>query len=163
MSKITVLGVELEYDFFDADLLEKYEAENLHLNEEFSKLDYDSMSNADALRAQCQIVNNFFDHVFGAGTADTLFHGKCNIKDHLIAFSDVVKYSTTRDNELRDIVVKYSTTRDNELRDIMNQYTPNRAQRRFDQKNANRQNGGSGNNPNAYRRNGNKNRSGHRE
>lgn len=148
MSKITVLGVELEYDFFDADLLEKYEAENLHLNEEFSKLDYDSMSNADALRAQCQIVNNFFDHVFGAGTADTLFHGKCNIKDHLIAFSDVVKYSTTKDNELRD---------------IMNQYTPNRAQRRFDQKNANRQNGGSGNNPNAYRRNGNKNRSGHRE
>lgn len=31
--RIVVLGKELEYDFFDADLLEKYEKENLRVKE----------------------------------------------------------------------------------------------------------------------------------
>lgn len=148
MSKFTVLGVELEYDFFDADELEKYEAENLKVDEDFNNIDYKGMSNADGLRAQCKIINTFFDNMFGAGTADRLFHGKNNIKDHLEAFA---------------IVTSTAVNSETDLRSVTDRYNPNRAQRRFDQKNANRQNGGNGNfNPNGNRKNGNKYGNGHR-
>ena len=149
MSKITVLGQELEFDFFDADELERYEGENLKVEEDFNKLDYKSMSNADALRAQCRIINVFFDNLFGEGTAEKLFHGKSNIKDHLEAFATVTNQALSSDTELQKAT---------------SMYTPNRAQRRFEAKAVVRQqNGGSGNyNPNANRKNGNKHGSGHR-
>ena len=148
MSKITVLGVELEYDFFDADELEKYETETLKVNEDFGNLDYKGMSNADAIRAQCKIIKTYFDNLFGEGTSERLFHGKNNYKDCMEAFAALTNEALSTDTELQSIA---------------NRYTPNRAQRRFEQKNANRQNGGSGQPvPYAKHRNGNKHGSGNR-
>ena len=111
MSKITVLGQELEFDFFDADELERYEGENLKVEEDFNKLDYKSMSNADALRAQCRIINVFFDNLFGEGTAEKLFHGKSNIKDHLNAFAAITNAAVTSDQEIGALRGRYSPER----------------------------------------------------
>lgn len=117
MSKYTVHGVELEFDFFDADELERYTEENKKVGDEFDSLDYSAMSNADALRAQCRIIDTFFDRLFGEGTAEKLFHGKSNIKDHLEAFAEITNHALTSDAELKS---------------ISNRYTLNRAQRRAD-------------------------------
>lgn len=57
--RIVVLGKELEYDFFDADLLEKYEKENLRVKERIQEpTQYDGKTTADSLRIQCGIVND---------------------------------------------------------------------------------------------------------
>jgi len=126
MSKIIVLGVELEYDFFDADELEKYQQENQMVVNEINAIDFTKMSPPDGMREQCKIVNTFFDNMFGHGTAERLFHGKSNIKDHLEAFAAVTNAGLSSNAELRS---------------ISDRYNPNRAQRRFEQKNANRKNG----------------------
>ena len=57
--RIVVLGKELEYDFFDADLLEKYEKENLRVKERIQEpTQYAGKTTADSLRIQCGIVNS---------------------------------------------------------------------------------------------------------
>ena len=63
---INVLGVDLEYDFFDADQMEVYERENQRVAEDIKEpVQYEDKSTADAFRIQCAIVDRFFDAVFG--------------------------------------------------------------------------------------------------
>ena len=115
--RIVVLGKELEYDFFDADLLEKYEKENLRVKERIQEpTQYDGKTTADSLRIQCGIVNDFFDEVFGNGTSEELFGGKNNIKDHMEAFASVAGAAMSCNGELKALTEKYS---------------PNRAERRI--------------------------------
>lgn len=118
--RIVVLGKELEYDFFDADLLEKYEKENLRVKERIQEpTQYDGKTTADSLRIQCGIVNDFFDKVFGNGTSEELFGGKNNIKDHMEAFASVAGAAMSCNGELKALTEKYS---------------PNRAERRQSEK-----------------------------
>lgn len=118
--RIVVLGKELEYDFFDADLLEKYEKENLRVKERIQEpTQYDGKTTADSLRIQCGIVNDFFDEVFGNGTSEELFGGKNNIKDHMEAFASVTGAVMSCNGELKALTEKYS---------------PNRAERRQSEK-----------------------------
>ncbi len=113
---MNILGVELEYDFFDADQLEVYERENKRVAEDIKEpSQYEGKSTADALRIQCGIVDRFFDAVFGTGTAKRLFHGKANIRDHMEAFG---------------IVAQNASNSRAEFEAIENKYTPNRAERR---------------------------------
>lgn len=110
--RIVVLGKELEYDFFDADLLEKYEDENLRVKERIQEpTQYDGLKTADALRIQCGIVNDFFDEVFGKGTSAELFGSKNNIKDHMEAFATVAEAAMSCKGELDTITEKYSPNR----------------------------------------------------
>ena len=111
-----ILGVELEYDFFDADQLEVYERENAKVTETINEpTQYEGKSTPDALRIQCRIVDNFFDAVFGSGTAQKIFKGKANIRDHIEAFG---------------IVSQAAMSTREELEKIEDKYTPNRAERR---------------------------------
>jgi len=122
---INVLGIELEYDFFDADLLDKYEDANQKVKDRISEpTQYEGLKTGEALRVQCCIVNDFFDEVFGEGTADKIFHGKSNIKDHMEAFGQVANAAMSCKGELDQITDKYA---------------PNRVQRREEQKANNKQ------------------------
>lgn len=115
-----ILGVELDFDFCDADQAEAYEREVRRVVDRVQdKKQYEGKSNADGIRIQCRIVDEFFDAVFGSGTADMLFHGKSNLREHLEAFgavSDAARESTA------------------ELRALSGRYAPNRAARRQEQK-----------------------------
>lgn len=117
---MNILGVELEYDFFDADQLEVYERENQKAANDIKDLtQYEGKSTADAIRIQCHIMDLFFDVVFGEGTARRLFHGKANIRDHLEAFGQVAQGAMEARGELDAIEDKY---------------TPNRAERRQEER-----------------------------
>ena len=73
---MVIFGVELDLDFCDADQEEVYEREVRRVMERAQdKKQYDGKSNAEGIRIQCRIVDDFFDAVFGMGTADRLFHG----------------------------------------------------------------------------------------
>jgi len=113
---MNIFGVELEYDFFDADQLEIYERENEKVATDIKEpKQYEGKSTADALRIQCRIVDNFFDALFGAGTAQKIFKGKANIRDHMEAFG---------------IMAQGAIDARAELDEIEDKYTPNRAERR---------------------------------
>lgn len=118
---MNILGVELEYDFFDADLLEAYERENQKVADDIKEpTQYKGKSTADALRIQCWIVDNFFDALFGSGTALRIFKGKANIRDHMEAFG---------------IMTQGVVNARKEFDAIEDKYTPNRAERRQAEKN----------------------------
>lgn len=117
---MNILGVELELDLFDADVLEAYEKENQRVIERINdNTQYEGKSTADALRYQCRVVNDFFDSLFGKGTAEKIFEGKCNIKDHMEAFGIVSKVA-------EDAGVEFES--------VLDKYTPNRAERRQTEK-----------------------------
>lgn len=122
MNALNVLGLELEYDFFDADQLEVYERENKKVAEDIGDMgQYEGKSTADAIRIQCRIVDGFFDAVFGEGTAKRLFHGKANILEHMEAFGTVAQGANNARAEFEALEDKY---------------TPNRAERRQGEKDA---------------------------
>lgn len=113
---MNILGVELKFDFFDADQLEVYERENQKVAEAIKEpTQYEGKSTSDCLRIQCRIVDNFFDNLFGDGTSQKLFKGKVNIRDHMEAFGIMAKGA--QDSRV-------------ELDEIEDRYTPNRAERR---------------------------------
>lgn len=118
---MNILGVELEYDFFDADQLEAYERENQKVADDIKEpTQYKGKSTADSLRIQCRIVDNFFDALFGAGTARKIFKGKANIRDHMEAFA---------------IMAQGAVNARKEFDAIEDKYAPNRAERRQAEKN----------------------------
>ena len=92
---MNVSGVELEFDFYDADQLEVYERENKVLVDKIQNPDlYEGKSTADSLRFQCKIVN-----------------GKNNIKDHMEAFGIVTDAAMDSSEEFRAMAAKYSPNR----------------------------------------------------
>lgn len=113
---MNILGVELELDLFDADVIEVYEKENKRVVERIQNNgQYEGKTTAEAIRYQCGVVNDFFDSLFGDGTAEKIFKGKSNIKDHMEAFG---------------IVAKAAEDSNVEFNGVLDKYTPNRAERR---------------------------------
>lgn len=113
---MNILGVELEFDFLDADQLEVYERENEKVAKDIKDpKQYEGKSTSDCLRIQCSIVDDFFDNLFGEGTSQKLFKGKANIRDHMKAFG---------------IMAQGAMNAKAELEEIEDTYTPNRAERR---------------------------------
>ena len=109
---MNIFGTELEYDFFDADQLEVYERENQKVADTIKEpTQYEGKSTADAIRIQCRIVDDFFNAVFGAGTAQKIFKGKSNIRDHMEAFGIVAASAMDARGELDAIEDKYSPNR----------------------------------------------------
>lgn len=128
---MNILGVELELDFFDADVLEVYERENQRVLEQIKEpAQYEGKSTADALRIQCGIINDFFDAVFGQGTADEIFGARNNIRDHMEAFAIVADAAIDTRKEFDTLSEKYSPNRA-ERRQLNKQNTRN-----FNQNNA---------------------------
>lgn len=118
---MNILGVELTLDFFDADSLDLYEQENKRVAEDIKEpTQYEGKSAADSIRIQCKIVDRFFDNTFGDGTAQKLFNGKANLRDHMEAFGQVAQAAHDARKELDEIEDKY---------------TPNRAERRQTERN----------------------------
>jgi len=113
---MNILGVELKFDFFDADQIEAYERENQKVVEDIKDpTQYKGKSTADSIRIQCRIIDNFFDALFGTGTAQKIFKGKANIRDHMEAFA---------------IMSQGAANSKAEFERIEDKYNPNRAERR---------------------------------
>ena len=120
MSTMNICGIDLEFEFLDADELQRYlDANEAALKRINDKSEYEGKSTPDQMRTQCAIINEFFDSVFGDGTSEKLFHGKNNLGDHMEAFGIMSEAAQKSDSRLTEIGQKYN---------------PNRAQRRFEQR-----------------------------
>lgn len=104
-------GYELEVDFTDADFIEKIEkyAKQVEQNVETKKPENISM--AEYIRKECQIVRDFFDNVFEAGTADKIFGNKYSLSICISTFQQFIDAKLRQQEELEQIVNKYSPER----------------------------------------------------
>lgn len=79
MYEMTINGVPLLFDAEDADEMEKLEFAYAVMDEEETALDAlrkKEGSSSAVLRGYCMMYRNFFDNVFGNGTAEKIFSGQ---------------------------------------------------------------------------------------
>lgn len=114
-----IKNVEIEFDFFDADNVELFENELKKVQEKCEKKKKVQMSMSEAIKEECKIVDEFFDAVFGDGTAQKIFGGKMNLAEHIKAYEDIINAKIAQEKDLQTTFEKYQ---------------PNRAQRRTKRK-----------------------------
>lgn len=113
-----IRDIEVDFDFLDADDVERFEKEAKRVIEESSKKEKIEMSYSEAIREECRIIKEFFDNVFGNGISEKIFKGKNNLADHIKAFEDIVKEKNQQQIGLQN---------------TLDRYQPNREQRRYNQ------------------------------
>lgn len=82
MEKYTINGVEVEYDTFDLENMERLETAVNNLKEDVDKLQArmnGGESSIKLLREQANLFLDFFDDVIGDGTAEKIFGNRVNI------------------------------------------------------------------------------------
>ena len=111
-----IRNIEVDFDFLDADNMEKFEQEAKIVQEKNARNEIANMSMSQAIREECQIIDDFFDKVFGPGISFKMFQGKYNLGEHIKAFEDIVKEKIEKQQDLQN---------------TFNRYQPNREQRRY--------------------------------
>lgn len=113
-----IRNIEVDFNFLDADDVEKFEKEAKRVKEEYNASQSKEMSYSEAIREECKVINAFFDNVFGEGISQKLFNGKNNLEDHIKAFEDIVSEKMKQQEGLSN---------------ALDRYQPNREQRRYNQ------------------------------
>lgn len=96
-------GVELEFDFYDADQMEIFEKAF-----EEAKADIDealkAQKQSQLIRGVCQATINMIDEIFGDGTANEVFQGETNFKKSMQVFNDLVKEKIRQEEEVDNML-----------------------------------------------------------
>lgn len=111
-----IKGIEVEFNFLDADDIEIFEKEAEKVKHECEEKGKQKMSLAECIREECKIINNFFDNVFGVGISQKLFGNKNNLEEHIKVFEEVIKEKIEQQKGLQA---------------TFDRYQPNREQRRY--------------------------------
>lgn len=119
--------VEVDFDFLDADNMEKFEKYAQKVKDTCDRREKEEMPMSQAIREECEIIDEFFDKVFGEGVANKIFKGKKNLMEHVNAFADIV-----------DEKIKQQKS----IESMYDRYQPNREQKRYEQHYKNRNNNG---------------------
>lgn len=124
MSKVTINGVDLELDLMDADVVEKFEDLNKWIVKKIQDPNaYEGLSTADGMRYQCSCVNEYFDELFGTGTAEKVFKKNNNLGIRMEGFAQVTALSGEAKTFMDGLSAKYGSGR-----------VQNRQQRRAEQR-----------------------------
>lgn len=113
---ININGVELEFDAYDADQIEKIE----EVSKKIDEIDIPEGSSwSQIIRLRCEGIFNFFDTVFGEGTAYKVFEGKANLTKCNLILADFLDQAGEQIKKTNE-----------EMDKRFNKFSPNRAQRR---------------------------------
>ena len=106
-------GVELEVNFLDADFMEKLEncCKKVNDQAEKSKTELKDLTFAQQIKAECKIIKDFFDDLFGEGTSEKIFQGKNDLMLCLSAFQELVEEKVKMQQEMNSLFAKYSPDR----------------------------------------------------
>ena len=111
-----IRDIEVDFDFLDADDVERFEKEAKRVKEECEIKNKQEMSYSEVIREECNIIDRFFNNVFGDGIAEKLFKGKKNLNEHIKAFEEIIKEKVEQQKGLQN---------------TLDRYQPNREQRRY--------------------------------
>lgn len=107
---IIINGVTLQGDFMDAAFAGPYEEATKRLQIEATenqKKQYTSF--ADSIREQCAVVDEYFDSIFGEGTAARVFEGaEQHLMVHLQAVEDLTNWAQGERKKLNDFTNRYT-------------------------------------------------------
>lgn len=106
-------GVDLEVNFLDADFMEKIEncCKKVSEQAEKSKTELKDLTFAQQIKAECKIIKDFFDDLFGEGTSEKIFQGKNDLMLCLSAFQELVEEKVKMQQEMNSLFAKYSPDR----------------------------------------------------
>jgi hypothetical protein len=97
---LKINNIELELDLYDADVMDNFTRAMEKIDEKEKSKSIKGLSNGEVIRQECEIIFDFFNDVFGAGTDKTIFGDKTNIKVCLDAFKQVVEYAASVSKDL---------------------------------------------------------------
>lgn len=96
--------IELQADLYDADTMDRYQAAMQNIAAGAAELEKQKNQPAgERIRKQCELIFACFDTIYGSGTAQQLFGGKCNLKDCLQAFLQLEKESERQLKEMQSL------------------------------------------------------------
>ena len=121
-----ILEKEIDFDFFDAEQMEKLETNIDKITKGINKINPEKMKQSQFINKFCSIVEEGFDNIFGEGSSKQIFKEKRNFKLCVQAFRDLVKAREEQEDELDVEMADF----EKELKEIGIEYKPNRTTRR---------------------------------
>lgn len=106
-----IRNIEVDFDFLDADDVERFENEARKVKEKCELKENENMTYAQAIREECKVIDEFFDGVFGEGISQKIFGGKNNLGDHIKAFEDIVKAKNEKQKDFQNTLERYQPNR----------------------------------------------------
>lgn len=89
--QMMINGMELEGDVLDADFMERLHDAMNKMACSAKKAAAGELSAPEQIRAQCRMVFECFNDVFGEGTDQRLFGARCNLGQAMRAFGELAK------------------------------------------------------------------------
>lgn len=121
-----ILEKEIEFDFYDADEMEKWDKHTEEFKNTVNKLDVKNMKQYEFIRAFYVAFEKCFDGIFGEGTTKDMFKGKQNFELCVKAYKDLTRARKEQDDNIKAEVKDIQK----ELEEINKDYSTNRATRR---------------------------------
>ena len=106
-----IKGIEVDFNFLDADDIERFEKEAENVKRECEEKGKQKMSLSQAIREECKVINSFFDNVFGKGISEKIFGNKNNLEEHIKVFEDVIKQKVEQQKGLQATFERYQPNR----------------------------------------------------
>ena len=114
--------IEVNFSFTDADDVERFENAAKKVYEEAEKNKKKEMNASEIIREECNIIEEFFDSVFGEGISNKLFNEKKDIVEHIKLFEDIIKAKVEATKDIQNIYDNIENS---------DRYKPNRETRRY--------------------------------
>lgn len=114
--------IEVDFSFTDADDVARFENAAKKVYEESEKNKKKETSASEVIMEECNIIEEFFDSVFGEGISQKLFEGKKDIVEHIKMFEDIVKAKVEATRDIQNIYDNIENA---------DRYKPNRETRRY--------------------------------
>lgn len=114
-----IRNVELEFDFNDADDMERLETAIEETQKDLNNISTEGKKASEIIRETCKYIFGCFNKIFGEDTDKKVFGGKTNFNVCKEAFEDLVNARIEQENQFTE-----------EMNNIEKKYSPNRATRR---------------------------------
>lgn len=124
---LVINGIELELNIFEATQAEAFEEANKKVLSEKTKIDNVS-GLTDKIKFFCDIVYDFFDDVFGEGTADKVFEGRMDMLECLEAYTEVIEYSNSGNDRANELLKRLNNLATPKVTEIKQSRAQRRAQ-----------------------------------
>ena len=114
-----ILNTEVEFNFNDADDMEKLEKAVDETNIKFKSIEKEGKRTSELIRETCKVVFECFNSIFGEGTDKKIFGTKTNFDTCIEAFQDLCNAKDEQEEGLQE-----------KIKAIESKSNPNRALRR---------------------------------
>ena len=94
-------GIELEFDFYDADIMERFECSLDESQELIHNFEKEGLKQSEMITRVCRITGDMLDDVWGEGTAEQVFEGKRNFRLCIDIFKAIVAQRHRQEEEMR--------------------------------------------------------------